>query len=149
MFRPGPPAGGEVPAEAANRPLLHVWPQVAPDRHTATDAVVQVRLEPAPVVLVEAVGAVPGDGHRIRHTQELIDEEARERGQHLFTVVVDVYENGQAVPHVQFPDGTWLGVDDSDPIGGLVRGTVCEGLEYLAVGQQPQPQPRREAGQGR
>src|ERR1700677_3226968 len=60
----GPPAGCEVITQAAHRPLLGVRPDSGPDRDPATDTIVQVCLGPAPVSLVEAVSAVPWDGHR-------------------------------------------------------------------------------------
>src|ERR1700677_3523366 len=60
----GPPAGCEIITQAAHRPLLSVRPDFGPDRDPATDMIVQVGLGPAPVGFVEAVNAVPRDGHR-------------------------------------------------------------------------------------
>src|SRR5262249_43035868 len=61
----GPPAGCEVITEAAHCPLLGVRPDSGPDRHSAADMLVQIRLGPAPVGVVEAVSAVPRNEHRL------------------------------------------------------------------------------------
>ena len=58
----GPAAGCEVVAEVVHCRLLGVRSDSAPDRHAAADVLVEVRLGPAPVGLVEAVSAVPGMG---------------------------------------------------------------------------------------
>ena len=47
-------------------------------------------------------------------------ERANERGRHEAVVRVDVYENGEAVPQVQFPMGSSLGPTDRERIAGYV-----------------------------
>ena len=47
-------------------PLLGVRPDAGPDRYSATDVLVQVRLGPAPIGLEEAVSAVPRNEHRLQ-----------------------------------------------------------------------------------
>src|SRR5436190_11822161 len=61
----GPPTRCEVITEAAHCPLLGVRPDAGPHRYSATDALVQVRLGPAPVGLEEAVSAIPRNEHRL------------------------------------------------------------------------------------
>src|SRR2546430_13744694 len=55
----------EVSTETAPSPLLGVRPDAGPDRYSATDVLLQVRLGPAPIGLEEAVSAVPRNEHRL------------------------------------------------------------------------------------
>src|SRR5687768_8925495 len=52
--------------QAAYRSLLSVRPDRLPDRYSATDLLVLVRLGPTPEGLVEAISTIPWDGHRLR-----------------------------------------------------------------------------------
>jgi hypothetical protein len=61
----GPPARDQVIAQAAYRALLDLGADPGPARDSAADALVQVCRWPAPVGLENAVGAVPGDRHRL------------------------------------------------------------------------------------
>ena len=48
------------------------------------------------------------------------DERAQERGRHEAVVRVDVYENGEAVPQVQFPIGSSVAPTDRERIAACV-----------------------------
>ncbi len=63
-----------------------------------------------------------------QHAQQLVDEGARQRGQMVLTVIVEVYENGQAVPQVQLPPESPLNVEDTHRIATIVRGPARDAL---------------------
>ena len=49
------------------------------------------------------------------------DARAERRGRHQATVVVQVYESGEAVPHVQFPKESNLSSQDRTAVNDAVR----------------------------
>ena len=80
----------KVVAEAAHRPLLGLRADPSPHRYPAAHPFIEVGLGLAPVGLEEAVGAVPGDGHRLHAGSDRggllghrgpADEEAGDLGQ--------------------------------------------------------------------
>ncbi|MGH9110781.1 MAG: hypothetical protein ACRDZN_00530 [Acidimicrobiales bacterium] len=52
--------------------------------------------------------------------QRRADELAQARGHHQAVVVIDVYENGEAVPQVQFPKGSTIELTDQAQVNDCV-----------------------------
>jgi hypothetical protein len=73
-----------------------------------------------------------GNDHLTAEQRELLqqqgDERAAARGRHQVRVVVDVYENGEAAPQVQFPGGSTIDIGDR----AQVNACVAKAAEALA-----------------
>lgn len=52
--------------------------------------------------------------------EKLAAERAEARGRHQATIVVQVYENGEAVPYVQFPQESTLDMRDRTKVNNAV-----------------------------
>lgn len=65
-----------------------------------------------------------GNDHLTAEQPALLEEQAqrrgRERGRHQAVVVVNVYENGEAVPQVQFPAESTLDMNDASQVSEAV-----------------------------
>src|SRR5271167_570664 len=59
----GPATRGEVVTEASHRPVFAAWNECVPQRDSTADALIEIGLGPAPVGLVEAINAIPGNQH--------------------------------------------------------------------------------------
>jgi hypothetical protein len=65
-----------------------------------------------------------GNDHLTREQREELlrrgEERAHARGRHEAVVRVDVYENGEAVPQVQIPDGSGIELTDRAQVNACV-----------------------------
>lgn len=68
--------------------------------------------------------AVEGNEHLSAEQRDDLERRAREvaraRGRHQAIVIVDVYENGEAVPQVQFPKDSSVDVADRTQASAVV-----------------------------
>lgn len=56
----------------------------------------------------------------MKELQRRGEDRARERGRHQAVIVIDVYENGEAVPQVQLPKGSTVELTDLAQVNACV-----------------------------